>query len=134
MIYRILTVGLLFLLLPTARAELLVSEVMPGTEHGYLDENGVSNDWIELYNAGRSELQLERFSLTDDPESLTKWQLPEARLQPGQFLVVFASGKDRRNASFPHANFKLKSGGEYLALVLIEEQKIIQEIFVKTKK
>ena len=39
MIYRILTVGLLFLLLPTARAELLVSEVMPGTEHGYLDEN-----------------------------------------------------------------------------------------------
>ena len=127
MIYRILTVGLLFLLLPTARAELLVSEVMPGTEHGYLDENGVSNDWIELYNAGRSELQLERFSLTDDPESLTKWQLPEARLQPGQFLVVFASGKDRRNASFPHANFKLKSGGEYLALVLIEEQKIIQE-------
>ena len=127
MIYQTVTVGLSFLLLATSRAELLVSEVMPGTDHGYLDETGVSNDWIELYNAGQSELRLERFSLTDDPESLTKWQLPEARLQPGQFLVVFASGKDRRNASFPHTNFKLKSGGEYLALALMEEQKIVQE-------
>ena len=78
--FRILTVGLCFLLLPLLRAELLVSEVMPGTEHGYLDENGVRSDWIELYNAGDSEIELGLFCLTDDPESLTKWQLPEARL------------------------------------------------------
>lgn len=124
---RILTIGLCFLLLPSLRAELLVSEVMPGTEHGYLDENGLKSDWIELYNAGDSEIELGLFCLTDDPESLSKWQLPEARLKPGQFLVVFASGQDRRHPRFPHANFKLKSEGEYLALVLMEEQKITQE-------
>ena len=53
--------------------------------------------------------------------------MPESRLDPGEFLVVFASGKDRRQGEFPHTNFKLKSEGEYLALVRIEDRKIIQE-------
>ncbi len=127
MFYRILVAGLCLWVFPTLRAELLVSEVMPGTEHGYLDEDGARNDWIELFNAGDRVLELGLFSLTDDPELLTKWQLPERRLDPGEFLVVFASGKDRRQGEFPHTNFKLKSEGEYLALVRIEDRKIIQE-------
>ena len=125
--YRILVAAFCVGAFPALRAELLVSEVMPGTEHDYVDEDGVSNDWIELYNAGDSEVELGLFSLTDDPQNLTKWQLPEAQLKPGEFLVVFASGKDRRNASVPHTNFKLKSEGEYLALVLMEEKKVRQE-------
>ena len=36
----------------------------------------------------------------------------------GAHLIVFASGKDRRNPVGPlHANFQLDKGGEYLALV-----------------
>ena len=58
MFHRILVAGLCLGVFPTLRAELLVSEVMPGTEHGYLDEDGARNDWIELFNAGDRVLEL----------------------------------------------------------------------------
>ena len=47
-----------------------------------------------------------------------KWQFPEVSLAPGGYLVVFASGKDRRDpAGQLHTNFALQTGGESVALV-----------------
>src|SRR5439155_23661552 len=55
--------------------------------------------------------------LTDDANDLTKWRFPATNLDAGGFLVVFASGKDRRVAGAPlHTRFKLSAAGEYLAL------------------
>ncbi len=43
--------------------------------------------------------------------------MPRRQLLPGDFLVVFASGKDRSPAEGNlHTNFKLETGGEYLGL------------------
>ena len=46
----------------------------------------------------------------------TKWIFPNAEIGPGQFLIVFASDKDLATPEL-HANFRLSSVGEYLALV-----------------
>ena len=60
--------------------------------------------------------------LTDDPTDLRKWAFPgEARVDSGEFLVVFASGSNLRSAELDergyfHTNFRLSSDGEFLAL------------------
>ena len=98
-----------------------IGELLAGTAGatGLADEDGTLQDWIELENRGTAEANLAGWSLTDDPNEPGKWLLPSVRLAPGGFLVVFASGKDRRPAEGAgrlHTNFKLGTAGEYLAL------------------
>ena len=63
--------------------------------NGLRDEDGDLEDWIELYNRGGTAVNLGGWSLTDDPEQPDLWVLPAVTLGPGQYLLVFASGKDR---------------------------------------
>ncbi|MCZ6795240.1 MAG: CotH kinase family protein, partial [Planctomycetota bacterium] len=72
----------------------------------------------EVFNAGATTANVGGWYLTDFVDELTKWQFPPVEIGPGGFLLVFASDKDRRRPGRElHANFKLSSGGEYLALV-----------------
>ena len=76
------------------------------------------SDFIELTNRGDQAVNLAGWYLTDDADDLTKWEFPSVNLAPGQYLVVFASNKDRAVAgSQLHTNFALAAEGEYLALV-----------------
>jgi hypothetical protein len=80
------------------------------------DEDGATPDWIELHNNGPAAVNLDGWFLTDDAADLRKWRIPAVTLQPGGYLLVFASGKDRTNGTL-HTNFQLDNAGEYLALV-----------------
>lgn len=95
--------------------EFLASNV---STNGLRDEDGELQDWIELYNRGASAVNLNGWSLTDDPTQPDMWLLPAVTLLPAQYLVVFASGKDRRpsDGGNLHASFKLSPGGQYLGL------------------
>ena len=86
--------------------------------NGLRDEDGDLEDWIELYNRGGTAVNLGGWSLTDDAEQPGLWVLPAVTLGPGQYLLVFASGKDRSptNGGNLHANFKLSAAGQYLGL------------------
>lgn len=87
-----------------------------------LDEDGEDSDWIELYNRGSNSILLEGYSLTDDLAEPRKWVFPAVTLGPGQYMLVFCSGKDRGVAgSELHTNFALNNQGEYLALFTDEE-------------
>jgi hypothetical protein len=91
----------------------------PLAEGGLLDEDGDSSDWIEIYNPTNQAVHLGGWYLTDEADNLEQWRFPAGvALNPGQFLVVFASGKDRAVAGAElHTNFSLDAEGEYLALV-----------------
>ncbi len=96
---------------------LVITEFMAINEDRIVDEDGEYRDWVEIYNYGEAPVDLEGWALTDDEEVLDKWKFPAGRsLAPGEFLVVFASGKWRDGEEL-HTNFKLSKGGEYLALV-----------------
>jgi hypothetical protein len=96
-----------------------INEFMADNENGIRDEDGTHQDWIELYNAGSTAVNLGGWSLTDDPLNLNKWRLPPTvQLGPNGYLLVWASGKDRTNIAALHTNFKLDKGGDFLALVL----------------
>ncbi len=83
------------------------------------DEDGELQDWIELYNGGGTPVNLLGWSLTDDPDDPDRWIFPDVSLGAHQYLVVFASGKDRKPTapgSRLHTNFRLTSAGEFLGL------------------
>ena len=95
-----------------------ISEFMASNTRGLADENRDLADWIEIYNPSRVAVNLDGWHLTDDAAQLTKWRFPATNLAGGGFLVVFASGKDRRvPGARLHANFQLSANGEYLALI-----------------
>ena len=90
---------------------------MAANNAGLRDADGEFSDWIEIYNPDRASASLAGWYLSDDPLDLTKWQFPDVSV-PGQgFVIVFASGKNRKDpAGELHANFNLDRDGEYLAL------------------
>jgi hypothetical protein len=73
-----------------------LSEVMSADNAAFADEDGAYEDWIELVNAGDEAAPLEGWGLTDDAAAEPhKWLFPAIALNPGEHLLVWASGKDR---------------------------------------
>ena len=104
---------------PTAPpAQVVLSEFLADNRSGLRDEDGARSDWIELRNLADEPVSLEGWFLTDNAAAPTQWRLPAVTLAPRGYLLVWASGKDRRDpARELHTNFKLSNEGEYLALV-----------------
>jgi Spore coat assembly protein len=99
-------------------AEVVISEFLASNDTTLKDDFREDSDWIELYNNGTEPLNLLGWRLTDSAGNLSKWVFPERTLPPGGFLVVFASGRDRKLPDAPlHTNFSLSADGEFLALV-----------------
>ena len=99
----------------SGRAQVLINEFLASNHQGLADEDGDSSDWIEMYNAGLTAVDLQDYHLTDRVAQPQKWTFPSRWLPPGSYLVIFASGKDRYGATL-HTNFSLNASGEYLAL------------------
>ena len=103
---------------PAALAELHITEFMVDNKKTIEDTDGDASDWIEIFNSGSEPVNLEGYFLTDAADALTMWSFPAVEIAENGFLLVFASGKDRRDPEAElHTNFKLSSDGEYLALV-----------------
>jgi hypothetical protein len=89
-------------------------------------------DWIELYNAAATPVDLGGYHLSDNLEQPFKWRIPDGAAVPaGGHLLIWADGYDSKpgltltrdfwpNTSFVtrsyHANFKLSADGEQIGL------------------
>lgn len=106
------------LLNATVTQKVIISEFLALNSSIKTDVDGAYSDWIELYNPGETSIDLTGWHLTDDAANLTKWTFPSLSIGSGQYLLVWASGKDvvASNGEL-HTNFKLSGTGEYLALV-----------------
>jgi hypothetical protein len=101
-----------------ASAAPIINEFVAENQHGLADQDGAHSDWVEIYNPDPTPVNLSGYFLTDDTLAPTKWAFPSVTLNSGQFIIVFASGKNRAVAgSELHTNFSLSASGGYLALV-----------------
>ena len=89
----------------------------------FVDGRGLTPDWIEIHNPTSQAINLAGWHLTDEADNLDKWTFPAAAqsmLDPGEYLIVFASGQDVETyidpSGFMHTDFELSADGEYLAL------------------
>ncbi len=108
----------LFCVVPSSvRAQIRLTEFCAENLNNLADEDGDTSDWIEIHNSSQTDQSLLGWSLTDNGVDSRKWSFPEITLKAGEYLVVFASGKDRKTKNRPlHTNFKLSKRGEYLSL------------------
>ena len=99
---------------------LILNEFMADNNNTLEDEDGDSEDWIEIYNPSGFEADIGGWFLTDNAGDLAKWQFPAGKTIPANgYLIVFASDKNRTNLTGRlHTNFRLSAEGtDYLALV-----------------
>ena len=106
-------------------ASVIISEFLANNKSDIVDEDGDYSDWIEIHNRGARTIDLAGWALSDDPDQPDKWLFPSIELKSGSYLLVFASGKDRRDVEYAgtgktahslHTNFKLDADDLYLSL------------------
>ena len=99
-------------------SDFFINEFLADNRENLRGEYNDYPDWIELLNRGTSSINLEGYTLTDDPTNTSKWAFPDTSIAPGQYLLIYASGRGNENASnfYIHTNFKLSSKGEFLGL------------------
>ena len=94
--------------------EVYITEVMAQNRGILADGDGDLSDWIEIANLGTESVDLTGWYLSDQEDMPDKWQIPSLTLAPGEYTVIFASGKNRTDGEL-HTNFSL-SEGETLTL------------------
>ena len=102
-------------------AQLYINELMASNSSTIADESGDFDDWVEIYNAGASDVNLAGYYMSDDPAAPTLWQIPATNatlttVSAGGFLILWADKDIADGAN--HLNFKLSGGGESVSLLL----------------
>ncbi|MDY0149924.1 MAG: lamin tail domain-containing protein, partial [Kiritimatiellia bacterium] len=99
--------------------QIYINEVLSSNDDSEQDEDGDFSDWLELYNPGATAVDLTGWGLSDSYSSPFKWTFGDVTIQPGEFLVVWASKKNRpaiTNGNQLHSNFAISASGEELIL------------------
>ena len=96
---------------------IVINEILSSNSYTNTDEDGSYQDWIEVYNNGTMAVNLSGYGLSDDATILFKWTFPSVSIAPGEYLLVWASDKNRTVAGSPlHTNFKLSPAGNTVLL------------------
>lgn len=94
-----------------------INELMASNSSAIADADGDYSDWIELINYGDASVNLAGYGLSDKASQPFRWIFPAINLLPNQYLIIWASGKDRRDPAAPlHTNFSIKAEGEEVLL------------------
>lgn len=103
---------------PTMSSGPIITEFVSSNASILEDEDGDYPDWIELHNPTGEVIDLGGYRLSDDKDDLDGWVLPQIALEPGDYQVVFASGKDRATlVGELHTDFRLAQDGEPVLLI-----------------
>jgi len=69
----------------------IITEFLAVNDDGIRDGRRIATDWIEVFNPGNAPVDLAGWRLTDDADDNEKWTFHPTRLEPGEFLTVYAS-------------------------------------------
>ena len=111
---------LIFLTLNSNAQPLRINELMSSNAGAVYDRDGDASDWIELYNAGTSSINLAGYGLSDKAYQPFLWTFPNYEMASGEYLLVFASGKDRKEIPV-HWNTIISNGDFLKYLIPVSE-------------
>ena len=66
----------------------------------YTDEDGDMPDWLEIHNYGNQDVSINGWFLSDDINDLTQWTFPNITLTPNEYLLLWASSKNRTEINY----------------------------------
>ena len=67
---------------------LIISEVSNSNENYITHDEYICSDWVELYNASPTAVDLSEYCLSDSAKHLDKCSLPAVQIQPGGCAVI----------------------------------------------
>ncbi len=113
---------LFFFLLPSfnASAQIFINEVVASNASINTDPDFQgSSDWVELYNAGASAVNLGGYHLTDNISDTLKWAFPAGTMIAAKgYLLVWCDGQN----TGLHTSYSLTKTGEEIGLYDIKKQ------------
>ncbi len=103
----------------TKTDKLYINEVVSKNSSIIQDDDLDFSDYIEIYNGYGQDINLNGYHLSDREFDSDKWSFPEITIKSKEYLIVFASGKNKCDIEkrICHTNFKLSSLGEKLSLI-----------------
>lgn len=100
---------------PDPTPAIFINEWLASNDGVVVDEFGDADDYVELYNAEATTIDLGGRYLTDDLSDRTKWEIPAGvSIEPGGYLVIWCDDEPEQGPL--HATFKLSAGGEAVGL------------------
>jgi len=110
----LLSFALILFMAPSSFSQIYINEFLASNVTVNSDpEYGSNSDWVELYNAGATAVDLNGYYLTDDAKTPGKWQISQSVFIPSKgYLLIWADGK----ATGLHTSFKMSASGEHLGL------------------
>jgi len=100
-------------------SELVINELMSSNANNVSDEFGEFDDWVELFNAGSSPVDLGGKYLTDNLNIPSKYALPSESLAAGDWAFYWLDNDPEQGAY--HAPFTLSASGDEIALLEWDE-------------
>lgn len=76
------------------RGQIVLNEIQSSNTNVLADEFGEYPDWIELFNHSNDAINLKGWQISDDTSNTSKWIFPDYTLEPNDYLVLYASGRD----------------------------------------
>ncbi|MBO6522242.1 MAG: CotH kinase family protein [Balneolaceae bacterium] len=130
-IRNILSAILILLFATSASAQIRINEIMASNSSTIEDEQGDYDDWIEIINLGDVSVNFGGYYVSDDPENLTKWQIPTNQsaattIAPGQFLLIWFD--DDTDDGALHVEPKLSADGEFAILIESDGSTIVHSV------
>lgn len=94
------------------RRGLRINEVMVQNDSNYVDDYGLHQAWIELYNSTYAPMEISSVYLSNDPAQPKKYPVPlgdvNTEIPPRQHVVFWADGEPNKGTF--HLSFKLTPG------------------------
>ena len=91
-----------------------INEIVASNSTIY-DEDGDTPDWIELYNYGSEAVSLNNWNISDEENDDEPWVFPEISLLPDEYLLIWASSKDRSEINYVRTH--VNHGDEFKYIV-----------------
>lgn len=118
--------------LNAAVAQVQINELMQSNIDCIMDDlNQFPDSWVELYNAGSSSVNLNKYSLGTVADGSDAWRLPSRMLNAKSFETVFCD----KEATGLHTSFRLESGKDCRVYLFdANSGAIVDSVWIKEKQ
>jgi len=94
-----------------------INEVMSANSSAIISDTGKYSDWLEIYHAGKTPVNLRGWTLSKADDALHPLTFPDYTLLPGDYLIIYADGRAQTAAGYAfHAPWKLTAAGDTIIL------------------
>ncbi|NVK66480.1 MAG: CotH kinase family protein [Flavobacteriales bacterium] len=99
-------------------AQIVINEYSCSNMNGITDAFGEREDWVELYNATASPVDISGFFLSDKSGNMLKWEVPAGVSVPANgYTMVFGSKRNTVSGAELHPDFSwAQTKGEWIIL------------------